>query len=303
MVNRETGELRRTRRCSEPGGPTLILHPDETLKFERSLPKALTGQNAEDIAQADVADALAVVDGEIDRLTGGGVPSVAESVPCRVDYCQSFNLEDPALVDLALERLARTRIKRKGLPTRGESGSVSWAVGEYRPKAYNKGREDGVPDHLALFRFEVGAYGHRALAKIPGLLPTAHGSEAGAVAPKLRLIDVLNPDAREYVLSKVLRSMGGIPVNADDMGDVEFVRELFAFFGMRRGAAILGYCTGWAMTGVRGPADLTEGEQRTWYRVTADLRRFRDHLTALGRAVEASDDLPMWLVASARVAA
>lgn len=49
MVNRETGELRETRESRNPGGPYLLLHPDETLKVERSLPKALTGQNAEDL--------------------------------------------------------------------------------------------------------------------------------------------------------------------------------------------------------------------------------------------------------------
>lgn len=293
--NRETGEVRGTLVALNPGGVVLMLHPDGTLKWERSLPKALTGQNAEDLTQADVGEALQAVDREVWEQAGAGLPSVAESVPCRVDICRSFNLEDPGLVDLALERLARTRMARKGLPVRGESGSVSWPRGEIRPKAYNKGREDGNPDHLSLFRLEAGVFSHRALAKIPGLVTSD--------APWLTVAGVLRPEAAEYVIHKVLKMMGGIPVNADDLGDVELVRELGAFFGMRRGSAILGYCTVWALTGVRGPGDLGSGQADTWYRVVADLRRFRDHLTELGRPPESADDLPMWLVTASRVAA
>lgn len=298
--DRSTGEVRESLLARNPGGVVLMLHPDGTLKWERSLPKALTGQNAEDLTQADVPDALAVVDAEVEAQAGPGLPSVADTVPCRVDYCRSFQLEDPALVDLALERWARMRVARKGLPVRGADGSVSWPRGEYRPKGYNKGREDGDPDHLSVFRFEVGAFGHRALAKIPGLLPIGVVGPDGP--PKLRVVDVLRPEASEHVIHKVLKAMGGVPVNGDDLGDVEFVRELMSFFGPRRGSAILGYCTVWAMTGVRGPADLP-GDATTWYRVVADLRRFRDHLTELGRTPEAAEDLPMWLVASARLVA
>jgi hypothetical protein len=271
----------------------LILHPDGALKFERSLPKALTGQNAEDISQDDVLNALAAVDVELGDLTGGlELPPVAEWVPCRVDYCRSHDLEDPGLVDLTLARLARQSVAWKGRPVVGESGSVAWPKGAYRPKFYNKGREDGRPEHRALLRFEVGVFGLGAFRTMPGLLSAVNApARAG---PGLRMVDVLVPAARDHVLSTVLHRMGGLPVNAEDMSDLEFARSMIDYFGARRAAALVGYCSLWAITGVRSAKDLGS-DPVTWYRAMADLRRFRDDLAARGRVPEATEDLASWV--------
>lgn len=271
------------------GGPHVILHPDGTAKIERSLPKSLTGQNAEDLTQADVPDALASVDRELAALVPGiAVPSIGEMTPYRVDYCESINMGAPALVDIALARLAATRVARKGYPVRGESGSVSWTRGALRIKAYNKGREDGDPTHLALFRLEPALYGSATFRTIPGLV--------GPDDRTVTLRHVLTEQVRSGVFDRVWSLLdGGIPVSSDDMGDVAFVSAFVSFFGPRRAAAIIGYCVVWSMAGIRQPQDVTLENRPTYYRVLADIRRFRDHHSDLGRAPVQSNDLPYWV--------
>ncbi len=311
------------RRVSRSGGDRgsvhVILHPDGRLKAERSLPKALTGQNAEELTQADVPDALEAVDRELFELTrGSGVklPPFGEWAPCRVDYPRSIVMPDPALVDIELARLATLRLPRKGRPVVGESGSVSWPSGEFRPKVYNKGRETGVAAHFGILRLEVGAFGSRALASIPGLLPVdlldrdlMHSRQPASLATrqranepdqrwepgrKLRVIDALVPQASEYVIDRFTRYLGGFAVSTDDLNDVQFLREMVSFFGYRRAFGLLGLCIGWGILGVRGPADLEAigaAERTTWFRAMADLRRFRDKLDDDGQEPGTVDDV------------
>ncbi len=83
-------------------------------------------------------------------------------------------------------------------------------------------------------------------------------------------------------------------MNADDMSDLEFARSMVDFFGPRRAAALVGYCALWSVMGIRSAKDMTS-DSVTWYRAMADLRRFRDHLSALGRAPASTDDLASWV--------
>jgi hypothetical protein len=292
VLTDERGQ-RDTYHGGRPGEVHVMLHPDGVFKFERSLPKALTGQNAEDLTQGDLPDAFAAVDRELYELIGGpGFPPISEADPARVDYCRSHDLEDPAMVDRALSLLSRRAVAWKGRAVVGESGSVAWPRGAMRPKFYNKGREDKNPDHLSLLRFEVGAYGIDTFRSMPGLMEAARA--AGSAAPGLRLVDVLTPPARDHVFATVLERMGGIPVDVDDMSDIEFARTMVDFFGPRRAAALVGYCALWTLLGIRSAKDL-DRDPVTWYRAMADLRRFRDHLRTLGRAPEDVADLATWI--------
>jgi len=304
----EDGEVLASLRSSGRGGPAFLLHPDGTLKVERSLPKALTGQNAVDLTQSDVGDALDAVGREIWEATGRyrDVLDFGEWDPCRVDYCRSLPSTDPALVSLTLARLAGVNMKRKGYPVVGESGSVAWTRGMFRFKAYNKGRETAQDDLLGVLRLEGSASGGRALSVIPGLLGPAHGARrdqdqetatVGMAARRaaerwergstggLAVVDVLVPAAHEFVLSRFLAQIGGYMPTTKDVGEVELLRAMVEFFGARRAFGLLGVCAGWAMLGISSASELERlglGEGTTWYRARADLRRFREAMAARG---------------------
>jgi hypothetical protein len=274
----EDGTVVESLRASGRDGPAFILHPDGTLKIERSLPKALTGQNAVDLTQSDVGDALDALDREVWEATGR--PSRALEFggmdPVRADYCHSLPAVDPAVVALTLRKWSRVNMKRKGLPVVGESGSVSWTKGMFRFKSYNKGRETGQDDLLGVLRVEGSAWSSRSFAVIPGL-SSGHG--------KLVVADVLTPVAHEFVLRRFIGQLEGAMPTPEELGDVELLRSMVAFFGARRALGLLGLCAGWAMLGVASGQDLERlklGEGTTWYRARADLKRYRDAMVALG---------------------
>lgn len=69
-----------------------------------------------------------------------------------------------------------------------------------------------------------------------------------------------------------------------EVGTVEFMSELFSFFGPHRALQLMGWAVLWGVTGVEnGPefrAKLKERgiSQATAYRASLDFRRFRDHV-------------------------
>lgn len=276
-----------TRLAGEHGQVQVIRHPDGVLKIERSLPKALTGQNAEDLRQADVPDALAAVAAELHVLAPGVAwPDVGSLDPCKVDYCRSNVLEDPAYVDLTLRRWARLALPRKGYPVVGESGSLAWPRGEFRPKAYNKGRETGEHRYLNVLRTEVGVFSSRGLAHIPGLVAVGSGG-------RLTLVDVLVPQAAEFALGWFLSRVGGFDMAFEDMSDLALLKAMVGYFGPRRAFGLLGLCVGWQAMGVRTWEELEVlklGDRASWYRARADLRKFRDEW-ALKHQEDAGVDL------------
>jgi hypothetical protein len=290
--------VRVTAMAGEHGGVQVLLHPDGSVKVERSLPKALTGQNAVDLQQEDVPVALAAVDRElVDLAPEVEFPAVGSLDPCRVDYCRSVSMGSPAEVDVVLRRLASVQLPRKGRPVVGESGSVSWPLGEFRPKFYSKGRETGNLVYLNVLRYEVGAFGSRALGHIPGLV--GPGSDG-----RLTVRDVLVPQAAGFVLGRFLDRVGGFDMTFEDVSDLAMLRELVAFFGPRRAFGLVGLCVGWSSMGVRTWQELEAlelGDQAQWYRARADLRRFRDALAVKwGRDAGSVDDVQGRLAGIAR---
>jgi hypothetical protein len=278
---RRTAEgTRVSRQAGEHGQVQVIRHPDGVLKVERSLPKALTGQNAVDLCQTDVPEALAAVDAELRALAPGVPwPAAGSLDPCKVDYCRSVVMDDPGCVDLTLRRLARLRLPKKSYPVVGESGSVSWPRGAFRPKAYNKGRETGELRYLNVLRLEVGAFGSERLGRIPGLVPVGSGG-------RLTLVDVLVPQAAEFALGWFLSRVGGIDMTSEDMSDLALLKAMVVYFGPRRAFGLLGLFVGWESLGVRSWEELEAlelGDQRSWYRARADLRRFRDDVLKRGQ--------------------
>lgn len=289
-----------TRQAGERGQVQIIRHPDGVLKVERSLPKALTGQNAVDLTQDQVPAALAAVGAEL-RLLAPGVewPELGTLDPCRVDYCRSIPLAGSAEVAHALRRLAGLTLPWKGRPVVGESGSVAWPRGGYRPKAYSKGRETGDPRYANVLRLEVGAFGGPTLAHIPALLAIGSGRS-------LTLADVLVPQAATFVLERFISLVGGFEMAGEDLGDLEFFRAMVAFFGPRRAFGLIGLCVGWQVAGVQSWQEIEAqelGEKTTWYRARVDLRRFRDHLAGLGQEPGEVDVVQLRVAGLARLAA
>ena len=119
-------------------GLHLTLHPSGALVAERSLPKALTGSNVDDLTQGQVADALAAVDAELRDALGEDLPGLGSWVPVRVDYCHNAHLGSESEVARTLEKFALIELPRKGLPTVGQSHSVAWTRGSVRLKCYGK---------------------------------------------------------------------------------------------------------------------------------------------------------------------
>lgn len=270
-----------------------------SLKAERSLPKALTGQNVIDLVQDEVPAALEVIDREIAETLGSGLPPFGEWLPVRVDYCRSIPLGDETQVLRTLDRMADIELPWKGLPVRGQARSVAWPKGTLRPKFYSKYLESHDPAALGVLRHEVGVYraqGIRAvLARLglgAGWQVLSHASPPPA-RPDLTVLDALVPEVGEYVRGRYADRLGGGLMTQTEIGNVELVRELVSFFGSRRAASLIGYCAVAAALGATTRVEMLAVEAlslSTRYRVLADIRSFRSHLAEEGFAVETSGD-------------
>jgi hypothetical protein len=298
-VDPATGEIVTKCVLNVKGGPSLTLM-DGGLLAERSLPKALRGQNIEDLTPADVPDALAVVDAEIaEALPGVQLPPLADWSPSRVDYCRSVRLNDEAEVLRRLDRLASAGLPYKGLPVRGQNHGVRWPKGRVQPKFYGKYLETkGDPRALGVLRSEASVYRLDTFRKFSGL-----------TAPTIA--DALNVDIHAAVWQPFAEYLRGSALSKQEMNDVEFVRELVAFFGARRSASLIGYCVLFGIAGAKSRQDMLASdilEFRTKYRVMADIRAFRAAMAAKGYVSPtgdaAADDAAVVLhLASLRTAA
>lgn len=338
-IDTATGEIHRTRMMNTAHGLLLTLHDGGALQAERSLPKALRGQNIEDLTQGEVSDALAVVDGEIRDALGDGLPEFSRWLPCRVDYCQNVRLRDEAAVLRSLDKLASVELPYKGLPVRGQHHSVAWPKGAVRPKVYGKYLETkGDPRAVGVMRFESGVYKARSFRSLLGEplapapmtrqsplaielppLPLAERRISASVAewsiPKtpaaLTVAGVLTPELHAVVLGRYVEYLRGDLMSKDEISDLEFMRELVACLGFRRAAGVVGWCGLYYAYGVRSRADLMSsdiGHLATRYRVLGDVRAFRDHLRAKGLVLvddgdaAGVDELILKLAAQARAA-
>jgi hypothetical protein len=275
-----TGEIVTKYVLNVKGGPSLMAGG---LLAERSLPKALRGQNIDDLTPTEVPQALAVVDGEIVDALGAGLPPLGEWSPSRVDYCRSVRLRDEAEVLRRLDRLASAALPYKGLPVRGQNHGVRWPKGRIQPKFYGKYLETrGDPRALGVLRSEASVYRLDTFRKFSGLTdPT--------------LADTLNADIHERIWAPFTDYLRGTALSKQEMSDVDFVRELVRFFGARRAAAIIGYCVLFSLAGCQTRQDMLASdilEFRTKYRVLADIRAFRAAMVAKGYTgwVDPSED-------------
>jgi hypothetical protein len=240
---------------------------------ERSLPKALRGQNITDLSGPEVAASMAALDTELAVLLPFPVPSVLEWQPVRADYCESRHVGGEPEVLRMLDRLAYTVLPYKGLPVRGDHRSVRWPRGSIQPKFYSKYLETkGDPRAEGVFRGEMTVRHLRTFREITGLAAPTMG-------------DVLRPECFQKVWEPFRPALGGAALTREDIGNLEVVRELVAFFGTRRAAALLGYCLLFVLSGVNTRAEMVASdvlEFRTKYRVLADIRSFRAAMAAKG---------------------
>jgi hypothetical protein len=287
VTNRETGERQTWGILNAPSGLACTLLPDGRLKVERSLPKSLTGQNVEDLQQSDVADAVTSVDREVARVFSTlALPSVADAIPVRVDYCQSTRLGSEDAVRVELRRLSTLELPRKGHPVRGESGSVAWPRGAIRPKVYSKWLETrGQESAYGVLRYEVGAYRVKAFRTLLGW------SSDRPVA----LQDVLTADVRAKVMTRYAGALMGGYAMGHELNDMRFAAEMIGFCGVRRTATLLGHAWLWHLAGEPAVKDIDPtkspfGSSATHYRVVGDFRKLRDHLTAKGYDVGQEDE-------------
>lgn len=270
-----TGQFQE-RQILSTGGLGLTFYDSGYLQVERSLPKALTGQNVVDLRGDQVAAAVGAVDAEVRAVFQCELPSIAEWSPARVDYCQSIKLGSEEVVALQLRRLGDVQLPRKGRPVRGESGSLRWGCGAIKPKVYSKYLESRDPAALGVLRYEVGVFKRRAFAPLLGRMK----------GRPIALREVLTEELRAVVLDRYRAALGGFVVSEQELGDLEFLEEWMGFFKMGRGVQLLGWCLYWAATGHRTFADLEkaakewEWNRRSRYRALADLRRFRAYLAA-----------------------
>jgi predicted LPLAT superfamily acyltransferase len=78
-------------------------------------------------------------------------------------------------------------------------------------------------------------------------------------------------------------------VSKADISSAEVVRELVAYFGVRRAAALLGYCFLFVVAGAESRRDILAadvGSIELRYRILSDIRRFRASLAEKGYAME-----------------
>lgn len=303
----DTGEVHRTRFLNVTKGPLLTLHDGGRLSAERSLPKALRGENVTEIVQGEVEPALAVVDAEIADALGPGLPPFADWLPSRVDYCHNEALGDDALVLRRLGKLSQVDLPYKGFPVVGSSRSVTWPRGEVRLKAYSKSLETkGDPRAAGVLRWEAGVvrarglrnlmaavgigdhYRHAASSTMEPSAGVLGGFEDGCeVRPGLRVLDVLVPEMHSAALGRYLEFLRGGVMSADEMSDVALVRELVEFFRPGHAAVVIGWCCLLRAFGARSRGDLVTvniGGVATRYRILADMRAFRCHLVEKGLA-------------------
>ena len=310
------GVIHRTRALNLPSGLHLTLHDGGALQAERSLPKALRGDNITDLLPGEEVEALAAVDREIADALGDDLPPLGSWLPNRVDYCQNVHLRDEAEVMRTLEKLAGVELPRKGLPVRGQEHSVTWSHGAIRPKVYSKFLETrGDPRACGVLRFESGVIrvrsfrdlvsgvGGRACSSDDGrLLPEGASpvlrdwasavefrrfrSERPAVeAVEVSVSSVLTPAFHAAVLGKFVTYLRGDLMSTNELSDLDFTRELLGFFGGRKCAVLVGWCGIFYLMGVRSRKDMLASSfaaPATRYRIAADLRRFRVHLVEKG---------------------
>ncbi len=264
-------------------GLHLTLHDGGALQAERSLPKALRGENVTDLVAGEEVAALAAVDREIAEGLDVELPPLGSWLPNRVDYCQNVQLRDQAEVIRTLEKYAGIELPRKALPVRGQEHSVTWGHGAIRPKVYSKFLETrGDPRARGVLRYESGVIKARSF-KDKYLWPLR--SHVVAPCDELRLVDVLNPAIHAAVLGRYVAYLRGDLMTAKELSDLDFMRELLSFFGAPIAARLLGWCTVFYLVGVRNRRDLLASPVAavaTRYRVAAQLREFRVHLVEKG---------------------
>jgi hypothetical protein len=276
------GVIHRTRYLNLPSGLHLTLHEGGALQAERSLPKALRGDNITDLMPGEEVEALSVVDREIGDALCTGLPPFGSWLPNRVDYCQNVHLRDEAEVIRTLEKLAGIELPRKGLPVRGQEHSVTWSHGAIRPKVYSKFLETrGDPRACGVLRFESGVVRARSFRDLSGLTD-------------LCVSDVLTPALHTAVLGRYVSYLRGDLMSTKELSDLDFTRELLGFFGGPRAARLLGWCGIFYLLGVRSRRDMLNrediGHTATRYRIASDLRRFRLHLIEKGLGADFADE-------------
>ncbi len=268
------GVIHRTRYLNLASGLHLTLHDGGALQAERSLPKALRGENVTDLVAGEEVAALAAVDREIADGLGEGLPPFESWLPNRVDYCQNVHLRDEAEVIRTLEKYAGIELPRKGLPVRGQEHSVTWSHGAIRPKVYSKFLETrGDPRACGVLRFESGVIRARSFLQ---LLPPLTDLTVGAV---------LTPALHAAVLGRYVSYLRGDLMTTKELSDLDFMRELLSFFGPQTAARLVGWCSVFYVMGVRNRKDMLGsplGHLGTRYRVAAELRRFREYLVGKG---------------------
>lgn len=285
VVDLHTGEVVRTY-TANANGLLLTLHGGgRALKAERSLPKAYRGQNIEDLTGPAVAVALGVVDGEIaDALGTWDLPSFGEWLPVRVDYPRSIEMANEGDVARTLDHWAGLEMPYKGLPVVGQSGSVTWAKGDIRLKAYSKFRETKMdPRARGLLRVEPGVFRARTFRKLLGYADDA----------PVTLMDVLTPALHGRVHEKFAERLNGDVMTAKEIGDLQLFDEMLGLFGARRTATLLGWALMWGLRGVESREDMLAvglGNLSTRYRVLSDFRRLRAHLLTAGYSLSETGD-------------
>lgn len=302
----DTGEVHRTRFLNVAKGPLLTLHDGGRLMAERSLPKALWGNNVSEFETGrEVVAALACVDEEIRSALGDGLPSFGDWLPCRVDYCRNEHLGDDGAVLRTLGHLAQVELPYKGRPVVGSSGSVNWPHGEVRLKVYSKFMETkGDPRAAGVLRWEAGVMRARGLRNLMAGVgigeysrPAASqaiersagvldGFEDGCEEPEgLSVRDVLVPEMSAAALGRYSEFLGGAYMTADELSNVAIIRELAACFGWAHTARLLGWAAVYRTAGVGSKSQVlasSVGSQATRYRFVKDMRTFAAHLRAVG---------------------
>lgn len=280
-IDHQTGEVVRTF-MTNADGLLLTLHGGgRALQAERSLPKVYRGENISDLDGPATSVALAMVDGEIAEALGvWSLPSVSTWLPVRVDYPRSVQMGDEATVLRTLAKYGGLEMPYKGRPVVGQSHSVTWSKGDIRLKVYGKYAESrGDARALGVLRIEPGVFRARAFRQLLGR-PAANDPPT--------LLDALTPEMHRTVHAKFEARLRGDAMTANEIGDLALARELVAFFGVRRTATLMGWAALFVLYGIESRADMLSvslGSMPTRYRVLADFRRFRDHLTEQGYAL------------------
>jgi len=279
VVSTATGEIRTTGILNVKNGPSITRHPNGLL-VERSLPKALRGENITDLSGIESMAAMAALDSELAEVLPFPVPSIVEWQPVRADYCESRQVGGEPEVLRMLGSLAQVVLPYKGLPIRGDHRSVRWPHGASQPKFYSKFLETrGDPRAEGVFRGEITVRRLGTFREITGLAEPTMG-------------DVLRPECFQKVWAPFRPFLGGAALTREEIGNLELIRELVGYFGTRRAASLLGYCLLFAVAGVSSRQEMLASdvvEFRTKYRVLADIRSFRTAMREKGYAMGLDD--------------